>query len=46
MDQLQIKRSQYYECKSNLFQQSAELFDRFNENRDSLIYQKELLPED
>lgn len=46
MGELQIKRSQYYEYKSKLFQQSAELFDRFNdENRDSLIYQKELLSE-
>ena len=46
MEQLQIKRSQYYEYKFKLFQQSAELFDRFNhENRDSLIYQKELLSE-
>ncbi len=46
MEELQIKRSQYYEYKSKLFQQSAELFDRFNdENRDSLIYQKELLSE-
>ena len=46
MDQLQIKRSQYYEYKSKLFQQSAELFDRFNdENRDSLIFHKELLSE-
>ena len=46
MEQLQIKRSQYYEYKSKLFQQSAELFDRFNdENRDSLIYQKETLSE-
>jgi hypothetical protein len=46
MEQLQIKRSQYYEYKSKLFQQSAELFNRFNdENRDSLIYQKELLSE-
>jgi hypothetical protein len=46
MEELQIKRSQYYEYKSKLYQQSAELFDRFNdENRDSLIYQKELLSE-
>ena len=46
MEELRIKRSQYYEYKSKLFQQSAELFDRFNdENRDSLIYQKELLSE-
>ena len=46
MEQLHIKRSQYYEYKSKLFQQSAELFDGFNdENRDSLIYQKELLSE-
>jgi hypothetical protein len=46
MEQIQIKRSQYYEYKSKLFQQSAELFDRFNdENRDSLIYQKEMLSE-
>ncbi len=46
MEQLQIKRSQYYEYKSKLFQQSAELFNRFNdENRASLIYQKELLSE-
>ena len=46
MEQLQIKRSQYYEYKSRLFQQSAELFNRFNdENRASLIYQKELLSE-
>ena len=42
MEQLQIKRSQYYEYKSKLFQQSAELFDRFNDqNRESLIYHKE-----
>jgi hypothetical protein len=46
MEQLQIKRSQYYEYKSKLFQQSAELFDRFTDkNRDSLIYHKELLSE-
>ncbi len=46
IDQLQIKRSQYYEYKSRLFQQSAELFDRFNDqNRESLIYHKELLSE-
>ena len=46
MEELQIKRSQYYEYKSKLFQQSAELFDQFNdENRNSLIYQKELLSE-
>ena len=46
MEELRIKRSQYYEYKSKLFQQSAELFDRFNdENRISLIYQKELLSE-
>jgi biotin operon repressor len=46
MDELQIKRSQYYEYKSKLFQQSADLFDRFNDkNRGSLIYQKELLSE-
>ena len=46
MEQLQIKRSQYYEYKSRLFQQSAELFDRFNDqNRESLIYHKELLSE-
>jgi hypothetical protein len=46
MEELQIKRSQYYEYKSKLYQQSAELFDRFNdENRDSLIYQKDLLSE-
>ena len=46
MEQLQIKRSQYYVYKSKLFQQSAELFDRFNDkNRESLIYHKELLSE-
>ena len=46
MEELQIKRSQYYEYKSRLFQQSAELFDRLNDqNRDSLIYHKELLSE-
>jgi hypothetical protein len=46
MELLQIKRSQYYEYKSKLFQQSAELFDRLNaQNRDSLIYHKELLSE-
>jgi hypothetical protein len=46
MEELQIKRSQYYEYKAKLYQQSEELFDRFNdENRDSLIYQKELLSE-
>jgi hypothetical protein len=45
MEQLQIKRSQYYEYKSK-FQQSAELFNQLNEkNRDSLIYHKELLSE-
>lgn len=44
MEELQIKRSQYYEYKSRLFQQSTELFDRLSDqNRDSLIYQKELL---
>jgi hypothetical protein len=46
MEQLQIKRSQYYEYKSKLFQQSAELFDQLNDqNRESLIYHKELLSE-
>ena len=46
MEQLQIKRSQYYEYKSKLFQQSSELFDRLNERqKDSLIYHKELLSE-
>jgi hypothetical protein len=46
MEQLQIKRSQYYEYKSKLFQQSAEIFNRLNDkNRDSLIYHKELLSE-
>jgi hypothetical protein len=46
MEQLQIKRSQYYVYKSQLFRQSAELFDRLNDqNRDSLIYHKELLSE-
>ena len=46
MEQLQIKRSQYYVYKSKLFHQSAELFDRFNDkNRESLIYHKELLSE-
>jgi hypothetical protein len=46
MEQLQIKRSQYYEYKSKLFQQSAELFDRFtDQNSDSIIYHKELLSE-
>ena len=46
MEELQIKRSQYYEYKSKLFQQSAELFDRLNDqNRDSIIYHKELLSE-
>lgn len=46
MEQLQIKRSQYYEYKSKLFQESGKLFDRFNkEHRDSLIFHKELLSE-
>jgi hypothetical protein len=46
MEELHVKRSQYYEYKSKLFQQSAELFDRFkDENRDSLIYHKEVLSE-
>jgi hypothetical protein len=46
MEELHIKRSQYYEYKSKLFQQSGELFDRLAEqNRDSLIYHKELLAE-
>jgi hypothetical protein len=46
MEQLQIKRSQYYEYKSKLFQESGELFDRFNkQHRESLIYHKELLSE-
>jgi hypothetical protein len=46
MEQLQIKRSQYYEYKSRLFQQSAELFERLNDqNTRSLIYHKELLSE-
>ena len=46
MEQLHIKRSQYYEYKSRLFQQSAELFDRLtDQNRDLLIYHKELLSE-
>jgi hypothetical protein len=46
MEQLQIKRSQYYEYKSRLFQQSTELFDRLSDqNGDSLIYHKELLAE-
>ena len=46
MEELRIKRSQYYEHKSKLFQQSGELFDRLNDqNRDSLIYHKELLSE-
>ena len=46
MEELRIKRSQYYEYKSRLFQQSGELFDRFNDqNRDSLIYHKEILSE-
>jgi hypothetical protein len=33
MEQLQIKRSQYYEYKSRLFQQSAELFEQLNVQR-------------
>ena len=42
MEELHIKRSQYYEYKSKLFQQSGELFDRLtDQNRDSLIYHKE-----
>ncbi len=46
MEQLHIKKSQYYEYKIKLFQQSVELFDRFKEQqRDSLIYHKELLSE-
>jgi hypothetical protein len=46
MEQLQIKRSQYYEYKSRLFQQSGELFERLNDqNEYSLIYHKELLSE-
>jgi hypothetical protein len=46
MEQLQIKRSQYYEYKSKLFKQSGELFERLNERqKDSLIYHKELLSE-
>jgi hypothetical protein len=46
MEELRIKRSQYYEYKSKLFQQSGELFDRLtDQNRDSLIYHKELLSE-
>lgn len=44
MERLQIKRSQYYEYKSRLYQQSGDLFDRFNiQHRNSLIYHKELL---
>jgi hypothetical protein len=46
MEELRIKRSQYYEYKSKLFEQSSELFDRLtDQNRDSLIYHKELLSE-
>ena len=46
MEELRIKRSQYYKYKSKLFQQSGELFDRLtDQNRDSLIYHKELLSE-
>ena len=46
MKELQIKHSQYYEYKSKLFQQSSELFERLTkENKNSLIYQKELLSE-
>jgi hypothetical protein len=46
MEQLHIKKSQYYEYKIKLFEQSAELFNRLNDkNRDSLIYHKELLSE-
>ena len=46
MEELQIKRSQYYEYKSKLLQQSADLFKRLNEqNENSLIYHKELLSE-
>jgi hypothetical protein len=46
MEQLQIKRSQYYEYKSRLFQQSGELFEQLNnQNKCSLIYHKELLSE-
>ena len=46
MEELHVKRSQYYEYKSKLFQQSGELFDRLtDQNRDSLIYHKELLSE-
>jgi hypothetical protein len=46
MEELQIKRSQYYEYKSRLFQQSGELIERLsNLNESSLIYHKELLSE-
>ena len=46
MEQLHVKRSQYYEYKSRLFQQSADLFNRLSDqNRESLIYHKELLSE-
>lgn len=46
MEQLQIKRSQYYEYKFRLFQQSGELFEQLNnQNKCSLIYHKELLSE-
>ena len=46
MEQLQIKRSQYYEYKSRLFQQSGEIFEQLNDqNKCSLIYHKELLSE-
>ena len=46
MEELRIKRSQYCEYKSRLFQQSAELSDRLtDQNRDLLIYHKEMLSE-
>ena len=41
MEQLQIKRLQYFEYTSKLFQQSAELLDRFNFKSKRLTYLSE-----